>query len=170
MLDQHLHKRKEEIVKKWFNSVVDSYHPKTARFLHQQKDPVSNPVGNTLREGLGSAFEELIHGMDQKKIHACLEPVVKILAIQCESPLQAVQFIFILKRILRQELQDKLSQKHDFSDYLELESKVDQLGLIAFDIYMQCREKLHAISLERERKQVATLLKKAGYYNDKVLN
>jgi ABC-type transporter Mla MlaB component len=150
-------KNKANIVKNWFDAVLNSYHPQTENFLRDQKDPFANPVGNTLRDGLQAVFDELTGAMDEKKICECLDPVIRIRAVQCDTASGAVAFIFALKDVLHREFKDR---KVDLSG---IESRIDKAGLIAFDVYAKCRETLHAISLEQERRRVATLLKKAGY-------
>ena len=53
--------------------------------------------------------------------------------------------------------------EHQLSDdLLVLESKIDDLALIAFDVYMACREKLYSLSANEARNQVYRLLQKKG--------
>jgi len=150
-------KNKAGIVKKWFDAVLSSYHPQTENFLRDQKDPFANPVGNTLRHGLNAVFDRLCDTMDENRLRECLDPVIRIRAVQCDTASGAVEFIFTLKKVLRQEFKDQTT------DLSAVESRIDKAGLIAFDVYTKCRETLHAIKLEQERRRVATLLKKAGY-------
>ena len=43
-----------------------------------------------------------------------------------------------------------------------MESRIDDLALLAFDVYMNCREKLYEIKANEAKNQVSRLLKKAG--------
>jgi hypothetical protein len=165
-LQKELYQKKDRIVKKWFDLVASSYAPDTATFLSSQKDPFANPVGSTFREALPCLYLEIISHMDREKINNQLEPIVKIRTVQSDSALSAVSFVFLLKQILRDEFKEDLEKGQDFSAFLDIESKIDKIGLMAFEIYMNCKEKLHIINLQKEKRRVATLLKKAGYLSE----
>ena len=70
--------------------------------------------------------------------------------------------ILFLKKILRENLKKELQDKKIAAELVELESKIDQLCLTAFDIYMQCREKVYQISANETRNRTFRAFKRAG--------
>jgi len=147
MLKKLLLEKKSTVLKKWFKSVVDTYPADTRRFLKEQKDQFANPVGSTISRELESLLEELLQGMDSKKVSQFLDNVIRIRAIQDFTPSEAIGFIFSLKKAIREELGDEIRESGLYKELLELESEIDKLGLLAFNIYMQCREKTYEIKV-----------------------
>ncbi|MFH1761715.1 MAG: RsbRD N-terminal domain-containing protein [bacterium] len=158
-----LKQKQTEIIQKWFKAAISSYVPESRNFLQNQKDQFSNPVGCTTREGLGLLFGEMFNGMNMEKIRNHLEPIIKIRAVQIESPAQALDFIFYLKKILIEELSELLDNRDHFMEFLKIESRIDKLGQIAFNIYSECKTKLYTINMENQTRRIAVLLTKAGY-------
>ena len=104
--------------------------------------------------------------LEERKTGECLDPVVRIRAIQDFTPAQGLYFIFQLKGILRDEIGEKaLSQGLD-EELADFEHKVDILALMAFDIYVSCREKLLELKANEMRKMYGRLLEKSGMLAD----
>lgn len=146
--------------------VVATYPSDTSRFLKSQKDPFANPVGSTTVNGLEAVFNELAGKMDSDTIESRLDPIIRIRAIQDFNPSKAVGFIFFLKKIIR----DILGRENPEGGYekalLEFESKIDEIGLIGFDIYMKCKEKIYAIKADEERNRMYSAISRAGLLAD----
>jgi len=154
--------RKEAIVGKWCQVMLASYPPETARFLKEERNQFANPVGTTIYRGLEGLYEEILRGKegDGEKVRACLDSIIRIRAIQDFSPSQALVFIFQLKQVIRQELAGAARGK-SFS-LQELEDRLDNLALLAFDIYMQCREQLYDLRVKEFKNRTARLLQRAN--------
>ena len=90
-----------------------------------------------------------------------LDKIISIRAIQDLSPSKAVAFIFLLKTAIRKELQQEILEKGILEELLELESRIDGLALLCFDIYMKRREKLYEIRTNEAKTRVSGLLRKA---------
>jgi len=162
-LNDLLKQKKAAIVKQWFDMVVNTYPHDTSRFLKDQKDPFANPVGNTISQGIGPLFDELINKMDQTIITSFLEPILKIRAVQVMfSPSQAVAFIFSLKQAIRKNLKKELCDNKILNELLLFESKIDELGLMAFDVFIKCREQIYAIKATDERNRTFRAFERAG--------
>ncbi len=162
-LEKILKQKQADIVKKWFESVVDTYPPDTAKFLKKQKDMFLNPVGNTTLESLEGLFDELLKGMDHEAMMSFIDPLIRIRAIQpIFSSSQAVAFVFLLKKVIRKSLKKELSQDRFLSELLLFESKVDNLSLIAFDKYMECREKIYQLRATEEKNRIYRAFERAG--------
>ncbi|MFC1516192.1 RsbRD N-terminal domain-containing protein [Thermodesulfobacteriota bacterium] len=144
-LNNLLAKQKTAVVKKWFALVIETYPPDTAKFLQNRKDPIANPVGRTIFKGLETLFDELLKDLDHEAIQLALDPVVRIRAVQNYSPSQAVGFLFFLKIVIRDIVRQDLQKEDLLDELLALESKIDELSLIAFNIYSQCKEKIYEL-------------------------
>ena len=162
-LNDLLERNKDVIVKKWLASVIDTYPADTSRFMKRQKDPFANPVGNTLSVNLGPLFDELLNGMDYETITSHLNPILKVRAVQpILSTSQSTGFIFLLKKVIRESLKKELSDKDILKELLHFESKIDELTLIAFDVYLKCREKVFEIKANEERNRTFRAFERAG--------
>jgi hypothetical protein len=150
LFDQAIHK-KENILRKWFDAVVDTYPADTARFLKSQQDPFANPVGSNTRQGLDGLLDELFGSMDPASIDRFLDPIIRIRSIQDFTPSHATSFPFFLKRILRESLAGEAT---DEAERIELDARIDRLVLMAFDLYLACREKVYEIKENEMRKRL----------------
>ncbi|MFO7555065.1 MAG: RsbRD N-terminal domain-containing protein [Desulfobacterales bacterium] len=161
-LNDLLVQRKTTLVKKWFAAAIGTYPPDTAKFLKNQKDPFSNPVGRTIYNGLEGLFDELLKETDQEAMRSLLDPIIRIRAIQNFSPAQATGFIFFLKDVIRENIQKEAFETQDFNELLSFESKIDGLGMIAFNIYMSCREKIYELKANEMRNRTFRAFERAG--------
>ncbi|HGY12475.1 MAG: hypothetical protein DRH24_00565 [Deltaproteobacteria bacterium] len=165
-LNNLLAQRKTAIIKNWFTLAVETYPPDTASFLKRQKDPFANPVGRTVSLGLEALFNELLKEMDYEIITSFLDPIVRIRAIQNFSPSQAVSFIFLLKKAIRENIKKEALEEQLFNELLLFESKIDQLVMIAFNLYMQCKEKIYDLKANEMRNSTYKAFKRAGLVRD----
>ncbi|MDL1967720.1 MAG: RsbRD N-terminal domain-containing protein [Deltaproteobacteria bacterium] len=162
-LDNLLKQNKDAIVKKWLSSAIDTYPADTSIFMKRQKDPFANPVGNTLSVNLGPLFDELLNEMDYETITSHLDPILRVRAVQpILSSSQSIGFIFLLKKAIRGSLKKELLDKDISKELLYFESKIDELTLIAFDIYLKCREKVYDIKANEERNRTFRAFERAG--------
>jgi hypothetical protein len=104
--------------------------------------------------------------MDPQTINSYLDPIIRIRAVQNFSPSQATAFILSLKKALRTNLTKELRDIRNLKGLFELESKIDQLSLMAFDIYMQCREKIYQLSANEMKNRTLRAFEKAGLISE----
>ncbi|MCL0053034.1 RsbRD N-terminal domain-containing protein [Dehalococcoidales bacterium] len=121
----------------------------------QEKDRFANPVGYTISREIEVLYEELVDGMNFDKLSASLDNIIKIRAVQDFSPSQAIAFIFLLKKAVKEELADEIGGNW----WLKFESRIDKLALLAFDIYMKCREKIYQIKVNKVKAETERALK-----------
>ncbi len=161
-LKNQLIAKKSAIVKKWFDAVADTYPDNTSSFLKKQKAQFTNPVGYTLTEGLEGLFEALLKGIIPDTVSIFLDSIIRIRAIQEFTPSEAVSFIFLLKKIVRQELGNEVVQQQRLNEELAaFDSSIDDLALYSFDIYMKCREKIYELKANEARNMTFRLLQQA---------
>lgn len=161
-----LEKKKEAAVNAWFEQVMQTYAPDTAIFYQNQKDAFANPVGSTTMRSLTRLFDLLIHPDEQESPEgdspaAAVDPLVRIRAVQNFTPSQAVGFVFLLKPIVR-NLFKKNQKKLVMDELLELESRIDGLALIGFDVFMACREQIYSMKTNTERNTIYKAFARAG--------
>ena len=85
-----------------------------------------------------------------------------IRAVQTLTPSQATVFIFALKKILREMFDKQLQDAGMVRQFLEIESRIDRLGLAAFDVYMACREKIYELKANETRNRTFKAFERAG--------
>jgi hypothetical protein len=162
-LNSLLAQQRDTIIKKWFNGVVETYAPETARLLKKESNQFANPVGHTIFHGIQAVYDEFLRGMDCEKLSHHLDRIIRIRAVQDFSPAQAISFVFLLKRIVRDEVQQHIHENRiSSSEVAAFDSKVDELALLAFDVYTQCRERLSEVRLSEFKNRTFRLLQRAN--------
>jgi hypothetical protein len=161
---QSLAAKKQEILKRWFQATVDTYPADTARFIKNQKDPFANPVGRTTHNSLDALVDALISGEGCDVMTRALDPILRIRAVQAFTPSKAISFVFSLKQILRQHLP---GDGHDVDvEMNDLDRRIDEMAMAAFDIYVTCREKIYELKATESRNQFFGSLKRAGLIDE----
>ena len=148
MLKDLLVSKKSSVVDKWISLILETYPSNGSKFLRLQKDRFSNPVGFTISNGAEEIFEEIINGGDIEKIKIFLNNIIKIRAVQNFSPSLAAGFIYSLKKVIRQELNQEIVDGKVLKELFEFELNLDDLALIAFDLYMDAKEKIFKIRVD----------------------
>jgi hypothetical protein len=167
-LIDHLTRKKAAILKRWLNVLFESYPPETAVFLKKEKDHFDNPVGSRISQGLEGLYDTFFQEMDKDKVLNFLDEIIRIRALQDFSPSQALAFIFLLKHVIREELADPIRAEKLGAEMLELESRIDGLALLAFDVYSKRREKIYEVRANEMKGRVSLLLRKAGITDESV--
>ncbi|MEW5948820.1 MAG: RsbRD N-terminal domain-containing protein [Thermodesulfobacteriota bacterium] len=157
-----LSQKKSAIVRKWLDAILETYPADTAKFLKAQKNQFANPVGAMISEGIEGLFEELLNGVDTEKVSPFLDRVIRIRAVQDFTPTQAIAFVFVLKRLIREELESDIQQHQLSGELLFIESRIDDMALLSFDIYMKCREQVYEIRATEWKNRLFRLLQKTN--------
>ncbi|MEE4112893.1 MAG: RsbRD N-terminal domain-containing protein [Desulfobacteraceae bacterium] len=161
---QLLAANKQAILESWFQATVDSYPAETARFIKNQKDPFANPVGQTTYQSLDKLVDALISGAGRDVMTRAIDPILRIRAVQSFTPSKATVFVFSLKQILRQHLSD--DGRDGGVDMNDLDRRIDEMAMAAFDIYVACREKIYELKATESRNQFFGSLKRAGLIDE----
>jgi len=148
--------RRSAIAGRWLALTLEGYPAPTARLLARETDPFRNPVGHTLRQALSGLAEELVGAMDPARVAALLDSVVRIRAVQDVSAKEAVSFVFLARQALREEI-DSGGGLPAGDGLAAVEARVDEMALSAFDLFMRCREQIHAIRADEARRRTALL-------------
>ena len=149
--------KKSSIVAEWLARTVQTYPEHASRFISQERDAFRNPLGHTLREGLPALFDWLVEGSDVSALSPLLDPVLRIRAVQDFSAAQAVAFIFLLKRVMREALKDERENDPSEDGLAAVEARLDEMALLAFDLFMKCREQIYEIRANEEKRRLFML-------------
>jgi hypothetical protein len=165
-LKERIEKKRAVVVDRWFDLVTESYQADTQSFLKSNKDPFSNPVRSNTLKALQGTLEQLLGDMDRDALVAQLDPAIRIRAVQNFSPAQAVGFVFALKRVIREMAgvgsKGGVGGSQAVAELLELESRIDQVALVAMDIFLACREKIYSLKANVERDTIYSAFRRAG--------
>jgi len=164
--NEFLEEKKSTISTKWLDTIMASYPNDNSGFLMNQKDRFANPVGYTFTKGIDGILEVLVKGEGFTENLTFLEDIIKVRAIQDFTTAKAMAFIFQLKTIVREELGKEIRQNQIYGELLEFESKIDDLALTAFDIYVKCREQIYELRTDELKRMTFTLLKKANLMSE----
>ena len=141
---------KKEIVQKWLDEVLSGYPAETASILKNNRDPFRNPVGSVLLKSLDTLAGLVLDGMNHDLACGALTDILSVMAVQDFSPSEAVRFIPALRGIVRESggaAPDEAARQ---------EARIDELLLLAFDIYMERREKIFGLRVREIRSGMFT--------------
>jgi hypothetical protein len=157
-----LSEKKSTILGRWLTAIFESYPPETAIFLRKEQNRFDNPVGYRISEGLAGLYDALVQGFERERVLNFLDEIIRIRALQVFSPSQALAFIFLLKNVVRQELAGEIATEDLAEELLDLESRIDGLALLGFDVYVKRREKLNELKVDEMKTRISGLLRKSG--------
>lgn len=172
-LDRLLLQKKAAILERWRHLIMDTYPADSSHFLEQEKDRFANPIGSIISERIKVLYDELIGEMNPDTLYACLDSIIRVRAVQDFSPSNAIAFIMYLKKVVREELGSEIKEYRLFEELLKFESRIDDMELLALDIYMKCREQIHEIrakELRDERNGALRLLARTHYKDEEPSN
>ncbi len=87
--------------------------------------------------------------MEADQLSSPLEKIIQIRSVQDFSPSQAVAIVSLLKKAVQEEMKgNKIEMNGMMEEWFDLESRIDQLSLRAFDIYTTYRERIHEIRIK----------------------
>jgi len=155
--------KKASVVRRWLELIQGTYPGETSVYLKKGEAPFRNPVAETFAASADALVSALAGEMDRAEVLKALDGIVRIRAVQEFSAQQAVAFVFLLKPAIRGELEKQVGEHGLYSELLDLESRIDALALMAFDIYSRCREKVYEIRANDLKRRTHRLLEKSSW-------
>ena len=153
---------RSEALDRWRDLVLDSYPEEAARFFRKEKDQFKNPVGQSIHRATEAILDGVLLEQGAEGVPEALEALVRIRAVQEFSPSEAVAFVFLLKRAVREVLEASSTNGPPTRALDDLEARIDGLALSAFETFTRCREELFEIRLRASQRRVAVLLERFG--------
>lgn len=149
---------KKEAVNAWADEVFKTYPLQTTGFLRTRNDPFANPVASMTREAANILFDAMIgEDVEPEAVKKALERFVKFRAIQDDAPARRLGVLHLFKPVMRKLCLPKLAAKNMLDEYLECESRLDTLILLAFEMYVNAREILAESRIREIRTQYAQI-------------
>ena len=164
--ESKLAERKAELAERWADLILQSYPKETQKVWGRQKDRFQNPVGAAIVDATRDLMGQMLDWKDADAICVSLDKLIRIRAVQDFSPSQAVSFVFLLKKLLRDEFFKPMNEAGTLEELLRFEAKVDNLAMMSFDIYCKSREQVYRLRVEEIKRAQSQLLKKAGMVAD----
>ena len=166
-LSDQLREKTVAIADRWLAEALAAYPADSAAAFRRGQDRFANPVGHALREGTRAALEALLDGRPPSEVCAALDEVIKIRAVQEFKPSEALRFVFALKAALRAELKSPPADEAVSADLAELDRRIDQAALEAFDIYMRYRSQIGELRINEVKRSVARLVEQIDRWPDR---
>ena len=163
-LGKLLQERRDTIAQRWVECALEAYSEEASQLFDSQKDPFANPVGATLRTGTTGILEVLLDGGNQEALHQHLAEIIKVRAVQQFPASEAVGFVIRLKDITRAELAEAAGDPELAPEWAELDRQIDEIALVAFDVFVECREQVFELRMNEVKRQVSWVI---GKLNDR---
>lgn len=157
-----LTEKRAAILRKWFDLILDTYPSDTSSFFKKQKNQFANPVGHTISEGIEGLFDGLLEEADSDRVSPFLDNIIRVRAIQDFTPSEAIGFIFLLKKVIRESLEREIREHQMYDELLRVESGIDELVRSSFDVYMKCREQVYDLKANEVKNMTFRLLQRAN--------
>jgi len=116
-------------------------------------------VAGILSESLKKIVDGLSGQASGGDLAESLDPAIRVRAVQAFTASQAVSFIFQLKQIIR-DVAGKAAG--DADAFRLIDQKIDELALIGFDKYVECREKVFKLQAYEVRNRTFKAFERAG--------
>ncbi|MCW5201087.1 RsbRD N-terminal domain-containing protein [Desulfobulbus sp. F4] len=158
-LSEALKRNEEKILALWTERTLDTYE--SSSFFKKSQDIFANPVGMNIREGLTTLFRLLVEGASAEQFAGPLDQIIRIRAVQNFTPSQAVAPLLDVKSVVRQIFSADNECRALLPELIPFDAEVDRAVLQAFDLYMECRERLHKARI-RELKSGSYILTDSG--------
>jgi hypothetical protein len=160
-LREGLYGRKKKIATAWLDRFLETYKSQGAKFFRETRNEFANPVGTTFRSCLEGLLDYLLQENDGEGLEQLVDGVVRIRAVQGFAPSAATDFVFTIKNILKAEAGAELATPEGIREWEAIESRIENMTRIAFDLYMACREKIWKHKANHLYNRTNQLLKKS---------
>jgi hypothetical protein len=158
-LGDRLREKRSAIADRWIGDTLNTYSKDASAAFGRQKNAFANPVGHALRVGLNAAVEDIVEGKDPEEICPHLDEIIKMRAVQEFTPSEALAFVFSLKETIRAELGKAVNEPSLAGELAQLDRRIDRIGLLAFDLYVDSREKIHQLRINEMKRSVSNIVK-----------
>lgn len=154
MLLELLRRRRAALAERWFEEALAAYPPRTVDVWRRERDRFANPVGHALREGTRAILDALLDGGGPVAVRTGLAEILRIRAVQEMPPGTAVAFVFRLKAVVRAEASGMLQSAGVRPELAELERAIDEVVLVAFDLYVENRERIAELRIGELKRNI----------------
>lgn len=140
-----INEKKQQILSKWQAAAFSCYADHNLLMVGKEKGRFSNPMDYVIEKSTAEILEWLIKVESIADLVTPVKELCKLRAIQELKPSEALKFIFALKQIIREELEDENETNYWTVELCDVNERIDEIGLLAFDIYSDCRAKIYEV-------------------------
>lgn len=152
--------KKKEVVKRWIEAVFGGYPLETVGFLRTIQDQFANPVAHMTREAGDVIYDAMIgEDVNPEEVRAALDRFIKFRAVQKFNPGENMAVFYLMKPILREVILPEMRSGNQLDLYLQAESRLDTLALLAFDMFVKARDAIAELRIKEIKSQHAQLAK-----------
>ncbi|MHC4861489.1 MAG: RsbRD N-terminal domain-containing protein, partial [Planctomycetota bacterium] len=137
--------------------------PDAAKLFARQKDRFRNPVGSTVASATEALFDALLDGAVREDLERVCEPIVRMRAVQDFLPSEAVGSLLRLKDVVLEAISAESVDRAEVERFL---ARVDEAVLVAFDVYVRCRERIYELRAKEAWNRSFKLLERAGFVEE----
>lgn len=156
-----LKSRRAEVLGRWRDLILETYPGNTVRFVKGQKDRFHNPVGYSLNEGTAGILDGLLAGTPRSDLRQPMDSLVRIRTVQDLTPSDSIGFVFKLKQAVHDEIGASLDGVESWKELSKLYAAIDDLALLAFETYTQCRQEISEIRINAMKRRISTILERS---------
>ena len=154
--------RREPLAERWAELIFSTYPEETQKVWASNRDRFANPVGQAVREAAHEALGLLLAWNDAEALCRALERLVKIRAVQDFAPSVALSFVFLLKKAVRETLAAELDAEGRLAELLAFETRIDNMALLAFDVYFESRRQVFEMRVKEVKRAHANIVRLAN--------
>ena len=162
MLTAAIRARRSEILARWTDLTLEVYAADAVTFMKRERDRFQNPVGHSTGGALEALLDGLTEAPDEPGERDALDALVRIRAVQEIPASRALAFVFQLKDVLRDALGEDWDSPRARSGRIDVERRIDRLGLLAFELYMERRQRLYELRAEEIQRRTASILRRVA--------
>ncbi|MEG6550757.1 RsbRD N-terminal domain-containing protein [Desulfocurvibacter africanus] len=153
-----IQENKAAVVDKWFDHLLSSFPPETQKIWKKNKDRFTNPVCHIFHASLEGMVDGLVSWQDAEALARPLSDLLKVRAVQDVAPSKSLSFIFGFKKVLR----EMFGGQADAGELGVFDTRVDNLVLMAFDLYTKNREQVFCMRIDEFKHAHHMAFRKAG--------
>jgi hypothetical protein len=157
-LRELLIEHRTSILQDWRDTILETYPPDSVPFFKREKDRFNNPVGHSVLEGTAALYDLLLDVEGIGEDNSAIDGLIRMRSVQEFSPSRAIGFIFLLKNVISEKLAGRWNDEMLLGEKTDLESRIDELALLVFDIYMRCRERAYEVRMGEFKRMSSRLL------------
>jgi len=144
--------KKEALLSRWLREIFNPCGLGGNKLAPAGGDRFTDPVGHTISNNAAHLLDALIKGDDTEASRGCLENIIRIRAVQDLTQSQAVGFMAGLKPIIRSQVIAETKKYGLMKELSELENRIDCLGHIADESYINMKRKIRELAINQAKK------------------
>lgn len=150
-LAEVLEQKRSLIQAMWTEAVIVSYPSESAKFIVENKNKFTNPLGYTLENSINTICCNYLDTANVRECEQAIEALIRLRAVQDFTPSKAIGIMFDFKAIVLSEIRDMVESKDKFNEYLSIEKQIDRMTEYALNFYIECRERVNEIKANEVR-------------------